>query len=154
MSVARGSRLLGHIDCPTVRRAETRVIADPSHHPSEGEMHTDQAQSTIEQPFQPDIPRSRFARGILRRERTDEERRLGRFSDGQQATPTAARGLDRGRFSQGQELTIDENPEKHIRRRYSEGLETKRPSISGSPGVGEEASRFPICARTIGHACS
>jgi len=65
-----------------------------------------------------------------------------------------ARGLDRGRFSQGQELTIDENPEKHIRRRYSEGLETKRPSISGSPGVGEEASRFPICARTIGHACS
>jgi hypothetical protein len=71
-------------------------------------MHNDQAQITIEQPFQPEIPRPRFARGMLRRERTDEESRL----------------------------------------------ETKRPSISGSLGVGEEASRSSICAKTIGHACS
>ena len=93
-------------------------------------MHTEQPQRMTEQPFQPEIPRSRFARGMLRRERTAEELRLGRFSDGQQTTPAAAQGLHRGRFSEGQELTGDADPEKHIRRRYSEGLETKR---QGSP---------------------
>jgi hypothetical protein len=90
-------------------------------------MHNDQAHSAIDHPIQPEIPRSRFARGMLRRERTDEEMRLGGFSDGQRATPTASRGLHRGRFSQGQELIGEEDPEKHIRRRYSEGLEVKRP---------------------------
>ena len=93
-------------------------------------MHTDQTQRAIEQPFQPEIPRSRFAGGMLRRERPAEELRLGRFSDGQRTMPTAAQGLHRGRFSQGQELTGDADPEKHIRRLYSEGLETKRPRIS------------------------
>ncbi len=89
-------------------------------------MHDDQAHSAIEQPAQPEIPRSRFARGMLRRERTDEEMRLGGFGDGQRATPIAAPGPHRGRFSQGQELSGDEDPEKHTRRRYSEGLETPR----------------------------
>jgi hypothetical protein len=87
-------------------------------------MHKHQTQRTIEQPFQAEIPRSRFARGMVSRERTDEELRIGRFTDGQQTMPIPARGLHRGRFSQGQELTGDEDPEKHIRRRYSEGLET------------------------------
>jgi len=93
-------------------------------------MHNDHTPDTAERPFQPEIPRSRFARGMLRRERTDEELRLGRFSDGQQETPMETRGPERGRFSQGQELTGDEDPEKHIRRRYSEGLETHRPRSS------------------------
>ena len=92
-------------------------------------MHTEQPQTIIEQPFQPEIPRSRFARGMLRHERTAEELRLGRFSDGQQTARTAAQEPHRGRFSQGQELTGDADPERHIRRRYSEGLETKRPRI-------------------------
>jgi hypothetical protein len=94
-------------------------------HPRETQMPTEQPQPMIEQPFQPEIPRSRFARGMLRRERTAEELHLGRFSDGQQTTPTAAQELHRGRFSQGQELTGDADPEKHVRRRYSEGLENR-----------------------------
>ena len=93
-------------------------------------MQTEQAHTTIEQPFQPEIPRSQFARGMLRRERTADELRLGRFTDGQQTTTTTTDGLHRGRFSEGQELTGDTDPEKHIRRRYSEGMETKRPTIS------------------------
>jgi len=93
-------------------------------------MQQDQTQRMIEQPVQPEIPRSRFARGMLRRERTDEELRIGRFVDGQQTIPIPAPGLHRGRFSQGQELTGDNDPEKHIRRRYSEGLETPRLTIS------------------------
>ena len=93
-------------------------------------MQEAQTQRMIEQPFQPEIPRSRFARGMLRRERTAEELRIGRFTDGQQTMPIPAGGIHRGRFSQGQELTGDDQPEKHIRRRYSEGLETHRPRIS------------------------
>ena len=53
-----------------------------------------------------------------------EELRPGRFSDGQQEQPTHER-LHRGRFSEGQELLSDDDPEKHIRRRFSEGVETK-----------------------------
>jgi hypothetical protein len=34
--------------------------------------------------------------------------------------------LHRGRFSEGVEVLGDEDPEKHIRRRFSEGLETRR----------------------------
>ena len=54
-----------------------------------------------------------------------EELRLGRISDGQQAQPTQAPRLHRGRFSEGQELLSDDDPEKHIRRRFSEGVETQ-----------------------------
>jgi hypothetical protein len=89
-------------------------------------MHEHQSQITTEQPFQPEIPRSQFARGMVRCERAPEELRLGQFSDGQRTGPTPRSGLHRGRFSQGQELGGDQDPAKHIRRRYSEGLETKR----------------------------
>ena len=101
-------------------------------------MQTDLARPLTAGPIQPEIPRSRFARGMLRRERIPEELRLGRFSDGQQTASTAERELHRGRFSQGQERTGDEDPEKHIRRRYSEGLETARstpPPSRGKPGA-------------------
>ena len=51
--------------------------------------------------------------------------RLGGFADGQRTFPPQQRAPHRGRFSEGQELLGDDDPEKHIRRRYSEGLETK-----------------------------
>jgi len=86
------------------------------------------AHSSAEQPFQPEIPRSRFALGQARYPRRLEDLRLGRFSDGQEVAAPAERGLHRGRFSQGQESYGDEDPEKHIRRRYSEGMETRRSS--------------------------
>ena len=77
-----------------------------------------------ELPVQPEIPRSRFALGMARYPRNMEELRLGRFSDGQETVEVPEGGLHRGRFSKGVESTGDEDPEKHIRRRFSEGMET------------------------------
>jgi len=88
---------------------------------------SDQAQAGAEQPFQPEIPRSRFALGMTRYTRDFNELRLGRFSDGLQTRPTE--GLHRGRFSEGQELLGDEDPEKHIRRRFSEGMESRHATV-------------------------
>jgi hypothetical protein len=85
--------------------------------------HTD-----AQRPFQPEIPRSRFALGMARSPLNLEELRLGRFSDGQQTRPVPGAGLHRGRFSQGQEFLGDDDPEKHLRRRFSEGMETRRPA--------------------------
>ncbi len=87
-------------------------------------MDTHRSSSSADQPVQPEIPRSRFARGMLEHERTPEEMRLGRFSDGQAAAPLHPAEPHRGRFSEGVETLGDEDLEKHIRRRFSEGLET------------------------------
>lgn len=89
---------------------------------------SDQPSPAPERPFQPEIPRSRFALGQARYPRELEELRLGRFSDGQQTQPVPPEGLHRGRFSEGQEMLGDDDPEKHIRRRFSEGMETRRPN--------------------------
>jgi hypothetical protein len=86
------------------------------------------ALTSAEQPFQPEIPRSRFALGQARYPRHLEDLRLGRFCDGQEVAAPPDAGLHRGRFSQGQESYGDEDPEKHIRRRYSEGMETRASS--------------------------
>jgi hypothetical protein len=86
----------------------------------------DHAQAAAERRFQPEIPRSQFARGMARYPRDLEDLRLGRFSEGQQTLPIPSAGLHRGRFSQGVEVLGDADPEKHIRRRFSEGLETRR----------------------------
>jgi hypothetical protein len=113
----------------THARSDPRMSAETAAHRPEGATHPHPPHGTIEQPVQPEIPRSRFARGMLEREPADEEVRLGRYADGQQTLPPAG-ALHRGRFSQGQEMTGDGDPEKHIRRRYSEGLETHHPGIA------------------------
>ena len=77
-----------------------------------------------EHPCQPELPRSRFALGQTDYPEDLEALPLGRFSEGQQTNPEPRIGLHRGRFSEGQELLGDEDPEKHIRRRFSEGMET------------------------------
>ena len=79
-----------------------------------------------DEPVQPEIPRSKFARGMLREDRNPFMLRLGGFGDGQRTTPQPPAGPHRGRFSEGQEVIGDEDPERHIRRRYSEGLEGNR----------------------------
>jgi hypothetical protein len=89
---------------------------------------SDHTHSAPERPVQPEIPRSRFALGQARYPRELEELRLGRFGDGQAALPEPEGGLHRGRFSEGQEVLGDDDPEKHIRRRFSEGMETRRGS--------------------------
>jgi hypothetical protein len=86
-------------------------------------MSPDNQKRSGEQSVQPEIPRSRFARGMLRRERTTDELRLGGFGDGQRVVPNPSEP-HRGRFSEGQEALGDADPEKHIRRRFSEGLES------------------------------
>jgi hypothetical protein len=86
---------------------------------------SDHARIGAELPVQPEIPRSRFALGMAQYPRNMEELRLGRFSDGQQTLPIP-RTLHRGRFSEGVEALGDEDREKHIRRRFSEGMEARR----------------------------
>jgi hypothetical protein len=66
--------------------------------------------------------------GMARYPRNLDELRVGRFSDGQQSLERPKTGLHRGRFSEGQEALGDKDPEKHIRRRFSEGLERRRPA--------------------------
>ncbi len=81
--------------------------------------------STVGKPsVQAEIPRSRFAQGMARYPANMEELRLGRFSDGQRACQVHE-PLHRGRFSEGQERLSGDDPEKHIRRRFSEGVETR-----------------------------
>jgi hypothetical protein len=81
------------------------------------------APAAAERPSQPEIPRSRFALGQARYPRDLETLRLGRFSDGQATVAARGAALHRGRFSQGQECYGEEDPEKHLRRRFSEGME-------------------------------
>ncbi|MBV9334639.1 MAG: hypothetical protein JO262_14745 [Solirubrobacterales bacterium] len=68
---------------------------------------------------------------MVRQPRELDELRLGKFSDGQQTPGTPDLAPHRGRFSQGQESLGEEDPEKHIRRRFSEGMETP----SSSEGI-------------------
>ena len=86
----------------------------------------DYARSIAGRPVQPEIPRSRFALGVASYPGDLEELRLGRFSEGQRTRPGSGVGLHRGRFSEGQEKLGDDDPEKHIRRRFSEGMESSR----------------------------
>jgi hypothetical protein len=46
---------------------------------------------------------------------------LGRFSEGMENNPGDPRRDHRGRFSEGLEGLQPDRPEKHIRRRFSEG---------------------------------
>lgn len=99
---------------------------------------SDQEDITAPRPIQPEIPRSRFALGMAHYPDDLQELRLGRFSVGQETLATPGAGLHRGRFSEGQELLRDEDPEKHIRRRFSEGMERRR-----SNGVNRRAIKLP-----------
>lgn len=85
---------------------------------------SDHADTEAERPVQPEIPRSRFAMGMADYPQDMEELHLGRFSEGQQTARTSDLAPHRGRFSQGQELLGEDDPEKHIRRRFDEGMET------------------------------
>jgi hypothetical protein len=85
---------------------------------------SNQGHPAAERPLQPEIPRSRFALGMAEYPDDLEELRVSRFCDGQQTLPNPEGGLHPGRFSQGQELLGDDDPEKHIRRRFSEGMES------------------------------
>lgn len=86
---------------------------------------SDYAPTHGQRQVQPEIPRSRFALGMARYPADMEDLRLGRFSDGQRAQPSHEPRLHRGRFSEGQELLGDDMAEKHLRRRFSEGVETR-----------------------------
>jgi hypothetical protein len=91
---------------------------------------SDHAPTGSERPFQPEIPRSRFALGQAHYPADMEELPLGRFPIGQETRPHPERHLHRGRFSEGMETLGEEDLEKHIRRRFSEGMETHRPTTT------------------------
>jgi hypothetical protein len=84
-------------------------------------MPDDSVGATVERPFQPEIPRSHFAQGMVPSERYPMDLHLGRFTEGMETLPNPRRNR-RGRFSEGQE-TMPGDSRKHIRRRFSEGLE-------------------------------
>jgi hypothetical protein len=86
-------------------------------------MRNDPQRPPAQAPFQPEIPRSHFAQGMAVTESYAGDLRLGRFSEGEEALPDSPEREHRGRFSQGLEQLGDADPQKHIRRRYSEGLE-------------------------------
>ncbi len=71
----------------------------------------------------PEIPRSRFALGQARAETYEQMLRLGSFGEGMQRDPGSPRRDHRGRFSEGQELLGDADPEKHIRRGFAAGMD-------------------------------
>jgi len=87
---------------------------------------SDQGNAPLARRTQPEIPRSRFALGMAHYPDCLEELRVSRFSDGQETRPITKGGLHPGRFSKGQELLGDDEPEKHIRRSFSEGMERRR----------------------------
>ena len=59
---------------------------------------------TAEQPFQPEFPISRFARGMVEHEPSPEKMHLGRFSDGQETVEHGP--LHRGRFARAKKRSV------------------------------------------------
>ena len=57
-----------------------------------------------------------------------ERDHIGRFSEGVETHPDAYE-RHRGRFSAGQEWPGEADPERHIRRRFSEGMEARGPAV-------------------------
>jgi hypothetical protein len=72
----------------------------------------------------PDEARDRpdFAEGEDRPERTPEDERAGRFSEGEEELPPEADPEKQhvGRFSEGEEKLPEEDPEKHVERGFGE----------------------------------
>jgi hypothetical protein len=68
-------------------------------------------------------PHGHFSEGLDDRRRFPEDERVGRFSKGQERRVLDEEKDRHGRFSLGEEELPDEDPEKHVERRFSEGVE-------------------------------
>jgi hypothetical protein len=64
-----------------------------------------------------------FSEGLDDRRRFPEDERVGRFSKGQERRALDEEKDRHGRFSIGEEALPEDDPEKHVERRFSEGVE-------------------------------
>jgi hypothetical protein len=74
-----------------------------------------------EHPAKPEQPHEGFETGYDQRRDTPEEELGPNFARGISAEPPE--GGREGRFSTGEEKLPEEDPEKHVERRFSEGIE-------------------------------
>jgi hypothetical protein len=77
-----------------------------------------------------------FSEGLDDRQHFPEDERVGRFSRGQERLALDHEKHRHGRFSQGEEVLPEEDPEKHVERRFSEGLEQAILTRSRATGTG------------------
>jgi hypothetical protein len=68
-------------------------------------------------------PHGHFSEGLDDRRRFPEDERVGRFSKGQERRALDEEKDRHGRFSIGEEALPEDDPEKHVERRFSEGVE-------------------------------
>jgi hypothetical protein len=68
-------------------------------------------------------PHGHFSEGLDDRRRFPEDERVGRFSKGQERRALDEQKDRHGRFSIGEEALPEDDPEKHVERRFSEGVE-------------------------------
>ena len=81
-------------------------------------------------PADPEQEGPGFAEGQADPEAFPEDERVGRFSEGQEETGDEdPQKHHHGRFSEGQEELPEEDPEKHEERRFSEGQDEQPPGI-------------------------
>jgi hypothetical protein len=87
------------------------MSTDPSEHPAKPEQPQDEG----------------FAEGEASPETYPDEEHVGRFSEGEEELPDSAKKEHRGRFSEGEEELGEDDPEKHVERRFSEGVDHQPP---------------------------
>jgi hypothetical protein len=81
-----------------------------------------------EHPAKPEQPKDEgFAEGEASPETYPGEDHVGRFSEGEEELPDSAEKEHRGRFSEGEEELGEDDPEKHVERRFSEGVDHQPP---------------------------
>jgi hypothetical protein len=76
---------------------------------------------------QPERTHGHFSEGLDPRDDFPEDEREGRFSVGLERLPQDPETQRQGRFSKGEEALPEEDPEKHVERRFSEGVEASYP---------------------------
>jgi hypothetical protein len=77
-----------------------------------------------------------FSEGLDDRLHFPEDERVGRFSRGQERVALDEERHRHGRFSKGEEALPEEDPDKHVERRFSEGLERRVVTLVRSAGTG------------------
>lgn len=77
-----------------------------------------------------------FSEGLDDRLHFPEDERVGRFSRGQEHVAADEEEHRHGRFSIGEEALPEEDPEKHVERRFSEGLERRVLTLVRRAGTG------------------
>jgi hypothetical protein len=89
---------------------------------------------------QRELTHGHFSEGLDHREDFPEDEREGRFSVGLERVPHDPEKQRPGRFSRGEEALPEEDPQKHIERRFTEGVAAAPPTCAGPWRRAREAS--------------